>query len=134
MKALALAFLCLPAFAQVASPAVTQENVATTICVKGYTATVRPPVSYTRKVKRSLLKARGIPLANARLYELDHIIPLEAGGHPTDPKNLQLQLWAGPRNAHIKDHLENAYHRAICDGTVTLAIAQGYFAGIWVLP
>ena len=33
-------------------PAVTQANIRETICIKGYTKTVRPPAHYTSKMKR----------------------------------------------------------------------------------
>ena len=32
-------------------PVVTQKNIGSTICVVGYTKTVRPPVSYTNALK-----------------------------------------------------------------------------------
>ena len=33
-------------------PAITQKNIHTTVCVKGYTKTVRPPSYYTNKLKK----------------------------------------------------------------------------------
>lgn len=36
----------------VKNPAVTQENIQDTICVNGWTATVRPPSSYTNTLKK----------------------------------------------------------------------------------
>ena len=33
------------------NPDVTQETIQSTICVSGYTSTIRPPVSYTDKLK-----------------------------------------------------------------------------------
>src|ERR1700686_2489678 len=39
------------------NPAVTQATIATTICVSGWTATVRPPSSYTSSLKIEQLAA-----------------------------------------------------------------------------
>ena len=61
---------------------VTQETIHQTICVAGYTATVRPSTSYTNGVKKKLLQEQSIPVAAAGEYELDHRIPL-AGCAPT---------------------------------------------------
>lgn len=36
-------------------PAVTQDNIDRTICVPGYTRTVRPPAAYTNRIKREEL-------------------------------------------------------------------------------
>src|ERR1700730_16865578 len=70
-------------------PRVTQNNIKTTICVSGYTATVRPPVSYTNQLKADQLKDPKYHDADHTMahYEEDHLIPLELGGRPTDPKN-----------------------------------------------
>src|SRR3954464_6160885 len=38
-------------------PRVTQDNIQTTICVSGYTATVRPTSGYTNRVKKEQLAA-----------------------------------------------------------------------------
>lgn len=114
-------------YAQTINIHITQNNIADTICKKNYTKTVRPSVIYTNNYKRILLTAAGISWANAPLYELDHIIPLELGGNPTDHANLQLQLWTGPTGAHAKDVMENKYHRAVCSGKISLQAAQQYF-------
>jgi hypothetical protein len=99
------------------NPNVTQANVAQTICVSGWTATVRPPTSYTEPIKLALLPAAH----SASEYELDHIIPLELGGSPTDLRNLQLEPWT---EAHAKDGEENRLHDAVCSGAMTLTAAQ----------
>lgn len=104
---------------------VTQATVATTVCVPGYTATVRPPVSYTGPLKVRLMWAYG-DLDTPSAFELDHEIPLELGGAPRDPAN----LWPEPiADARVKDGRENALHRAICNGTTTLAAAQAEMRG-----
>ena len=104
----------------VVNPDVTQDNIGQTICVPGWTKTIRPSVGYTNGVKREML-----PLGqNPHDYELDHYIPLELGGHPTDWGNLWPQPWNGTCGAHRKDVIENDLHRKVCSHRMTLAAAQ----------
>lgn len=105
------------------NPHVTQANVQTTICRTGYTATVRPPTSYTRRWERQHLK----PGQSATLYVVDHSIPLELGGAPR-AANLRLQTRP---EAKRKDVLENRLHRAVCKGTVSLPVAQAEMLRRW---
>jgi hypothetical protein len=74
---------------------VTQANIERTICVRGYTKTIRPPAYYTNRLKKEQLAQYGYADRNPRHYEEDHLIPLEIGGNPTDPRN----LWPEPRNS-----------------------------------
>lgn len=116
--------------AQVVNPDVKQSNIDQTICVPGWTSTIRPPASYTNKIKRALVNET----AEADVmedYELDHVVPLAVGGHPTDPRNLHLQLWDGPDGAHAKDVVEVRMKKAVCDRRVTLAKAQACFIKGW---
>ena len=69
-------------------PAVTEDNLQTTICHSGYTQTIRPPVSYTNKLKKQQISDYGYQDIRMGDYEEDHFISLELGGSPTDPKNL----------------------------------------------
>ena len=51
----------------------------------------------------------------------DHLISLEMGGNPTDPRN----LWPEPYpRAAAMDQIENQLNSEICDGQLTLAQAQ----------
>src|SRR5438445_32968 len=68
-------------------PTVTQDNIDSTICVSGYTKTVRPPVSVTEPQKLESMKSYGFTDSPSN-YEFDHLIPLELGGAPDDMKNL----------------------------------------------
>ena len=113
---------------------VTQATIHSTICVSGYTRTIRPPESYTQRLKYSQLDG-GYNLngdTRARDYEEDHLIPLEVGGSPASVKN----LWPEPRHtvwgASRKDALENAMHRLVCAGQVSLVTAQRVFATNWI--
>jgi hypothetical protein len=110
-----------------ADPAVTQSNIDTTICAKGWSKHVRPPASYTGKLKRDQIAGRADP----RLYEEDHLIPLELGGASRDPRNLWPQLWDGPDGAHAKDRLERRLHNLVCSHAVSLEEAQKAIATDW---
>lgn len=135
MKFLALAFclICFPTWAQSTNDAVTQQNIRSTICVSGWTKTVRPPTAFTNKLKRQEMTAAKIPLDQASKYELDHQIPLALGGAPRDPKNLHLQLWIGPDGAHAKDAEERRMQLEVCAGKITLTHARACMAVDWHL-
>lgn len=131
MKALLLLLLCGSAFGQAVNPSVTQANIGQTICVSGWTKTIRPPVSYTNRIKYGLMDKAGIPRSRAHELELDHLVALAIGGHPRDPANLVLQPWNGPDGAHAKDAVEVAMQHAVCRHKVTLAAAQACMAHDW---
>ena len=61
---------------EVLNPDVRPETIDQTICVSGYTATVRPATGYTNGVKLKLLRESGIDVGQAGQYELDHVLPL----------------------------------------------------------
>jgi hypothetical protein len=111
---------------------VTQENVSSTVCVKGWTKTVRPPAFYTNRLKKRQLREYGYADTDPRDYEEDHLVPLNLGGHPTDQHN----LWPQPRNsewnADRKDDLEFALYMGVCHGQVSLDEARSAFATNWI--
>jgi hypothetical protein len=107
-------------------PAVTQADIPSTICLTGYTATVRPPETQTEAFKfGQAYPAYGLPPGTPG--ELDHLVPLELGG-----ANDAANLWpeAGPV-PNPKDAVEDALHTAVCDGQVRLAPAQWAIARDW---
>ncbi len=146
MKTIIAMLLCLFAFAAsagdlpdpVATPgainvAVTQNNIKATVCVPGWTKTIRPPASYTNRLKAAQMAAGPYKSDGAAHdFEEDHLISLEIGGDPRDPHNLWPQHWSSPFGAHQKDQLENYLHRAVCAGSITLDEAQKAVAGDWV--
>lgn len=107
---------------------VTQGNILSTICQSGYTKTIRPPVSYTTSLKRQQIIAYGYLDKNLSDYEEDHLISLELGGSPTDPKNLWPEPGASP---NPKDSVENLCHQKVCSGQLSLAAAQKEIAADW---
>ncbi len=113
---------------EVLNPDVRPETIDQTICVPGYTASVRPATSYTNGVKLKLLRESGSDAANASKYELDHVIPLAVGAHPRNIKNLMLQPWDGQDGAKKKDRLERRLQQLVCSTLLGLRDAQ---AAIW---
>lgn len=116
------------------NPNVTQENIGETICVSGWTKTIRPPSSYTTKLKIKQLRGDGPYHSDlgASYFEEDHLISLELGGHPTDERNLFPQHWDSPNGAHEKDVLENRLKRLVCVGEISLKDAQVAIATDWI--
>jgi hypothetical protein len=101
----------------VVNPDVTQATIAETICVRGWTRTVRPPTEYTNDLKVRQMREYAVG-GSPSDYQEDHLISLELGGHPTDPRN----LWPEPRpHAEEVDKIENGLNRKICSGEITLA-------------
>jgi hypothetical protein len=88
--------------------------------VRGWTATVRPATTYTNALKLRQLAEYGLP-GPASDYQEDHLISLELGGHPTDPRNLWPEPY--PRAARV-DRIENELNDAVCSGSLSLAEAQ----------
>jgi hypothetical protein len=116
---------------------VTQENIKDNICKAGWTATIRPTVTYTNKLKATQLVADYKKYVTTfgedlSLYEEDHLISLQLGGSPTDPKNLWPEPYAG-NGARKKDVIETKLKRLVCSGDVKLADAQKAIATNWVL-
>lgn len=110
-------------------PAVTQANIHKTICVPGYSRRARPPLGYTRALKRTLIASYGDYAGTSpSRYELDHLIPLSYGGDPRSPQNLWPESPASPNG---KDVVEFAGYQAICAGKIPLAQAQAEIAADW---
>ncbi|MCX7164795.1 MAG: hypothetical protein NTV11_00790 [Rhodocyclales bacterium] len=111
---------------------VTQESIRRTVCVKGYTKTVRPPAHYTNALKKHQIRQYGYDDRNPKDYEEDHLIALAIGGHPTDERN----LWPQPRKsewgADKKDQLEFVLYKMVCNGEIKLADAQREMAHDWI--
>ena len=108
------------------NPHVTQDNATLTVCVAGWTRTIRPTSSYTSKLKAQQIGTLHLP-GKARDYEEDHLVPLCVGGHPTDHRNLWPQPRRGQWSAKIKDQLEGSVCRAVCRGAMTLEEGRAIF-------
>ncbi|HWC81841.1 MAG TPA: hypothetical protein VG756_17975 [Pseudonocardiaceae bacterium] len=113
------------------NPDVTQSTIDSTICVSGWTATIRPSTSYTNKLKTEQIAEYGYADTNLSDYEEDHFLPLELGGAPKDPNNLWPEPHAGDDNSYSKDSVENAVKKAVCAGKATLSAAQQAMLTDW---
>jgi len=115
------------------NPNVTQATIGRTICMSGWTATVRPSSSVTTRLKIAQLASgyayRGDTATSD--YEEDHLISLELGGAPAAEANLWPEPYNAPSGARVKDKVENKLHSLICSGAVTLATAQRAIADNW---
>lgn len=117
----------------VVNPKITQANIRQNICKKGWsTKSIRPPEDYTEALKKKNLTEPRYIDKNPKHYEQDHLISLELGGDPADPRNLWPQPYAGKCGARIKDRLEDKLHSLVCAGKVTLAEAQRAISQNWI--
>jgi hypothetical protein len=116
------------------NPSVTQADIGSTICHRGWASTVRPPESVTEPEKLSSMASYG-DRGSTSSYEYDHQVPLELGGAVNDPRNLWPEPdYAVPSGFYLnpKDHLERALNRLVCGGAMPLAKAQLLIASDWV--
>jgi hypothetical protein len=120
------------------NPDVTQATIGSTICVSGWTATIRPDSSYTDGLKITQMAAYAYADTSTAAYEEDHLIPLELGGAPADPRNLWPEPYAAAladgrsTGARVKDEFENELKRQVCAGAMALAVAQAEVGVHWV--
>ncbi|MEV8529092.1 hypothetical protein AB0451_33955 [Streptomyces sp. NPDC052000] len=117
------------------NPKVTPATLKETICKSGYTSTIRPPAAITGAEKTANAKSYGYT-GSLHDAEEDHLVSLELGGDPNDPRNLWVEPpspghkpGAGPNNP--KDAVEAKLHTAICTGKTQLAAAQNAIATDW---
>ena len=82
----------------------------------GWTKTIRPPTSYTNELKQKQMREYGVG-GSMSDYQEDHLISLELGGHPTDPRNLWPEPY--PRASEV-DSIENELNAKVCSGELSL--------------
>lgn len=108
------------------NPEVTQANILGTVCQSAWLERIQPSASYIDGLKAKQIDAlqlKGGPTD----YQEDHLVPLCAGGHPTDPRNLWPQRASGDWNYKVKDLLEAWVCKSLCRGDLTLEAAQAAF-------
>ncbi|MCA6093409.1 hypothetical protein LE181_14725 [Streptomyces sp. SCA3-4] len=117
------------------NPKVTQATLKTTICRSGYTADIRPSTNITGREKTANAASYGYK-GSLKDAEYDHLISLQLGGDPNDPRNLWVQPpspghkeGAGPNNP--KDSVESKLKAAICAGKTDLVKAQKAIVKDW---
>lgn len=108
------------------------------LCVRGYSGSVRPRGDAWRRIKDAVYSRYGIPRGQRSMldakgrshpaYAIDHLIPIELGGSPGDLRN----LWPEPiKESRQKDRVENAMHSLVCSGAISIASAQSAIARDW---
>lgn len=119
------------------NPAITQANIAQTICVAGYAnGSVKSGEKGVRNVPQSeklaVYREYGITNHPNGAYEIDHLISIELGGS-NDIKNLWPESYVTkPYNAHTKDKLEDRLHALVCAKKVSLSEAQTAIRTDWI--
>lgn len=120
------------------TPGATRTTDKNEICNGGSTSLIRPPASYTTKLKEQQFteytyqgEFNGKPV-NTSDFEEDHLISLELGGAPKSPLNLWPEPWNGNFGAHAKDKVENETHKLVCTGKMSVTDAQTKIAKDWV--
>jgi hypothetical protein len=120
------------------NPAVTQATIHSTVCVSGWTATIRPSESFTYALKVKQIVQYGYSDMRTSSYEEDHLISLELGGAPADARNLWPEPYTDslpdgrPTGAYTKDAFETKLKTEVCAGSITLAQAQSDIGDHWV--
>ena len=120
------------------TPGAVVTNDVAVICRQGYATSVRPEGALWKRLKeeayeryrlprghRSRTDGNGVPHP---AYEVDHLVPLELGGSPTDIRNIWPQSIEA---AEQKDRVENELHDLVCDGRMSLTQAQSAIARNW---
>jgi hypothetical protein len=112
---------------------VNQDHIGQTICVTGWTATIRPPPAFTTRLKQERLATGHTYKGDTATgdHEQDHLISLEIGGAPNAEANLWPEPCNSPEGARVKDVVENTLHTLVCDHAITLATAQRAIAANW---
>jgi len=92
--------------------------------------TERPPIP--NAVAMEVFRRYGIHNPQPRTYEVDYLIPPDLGGSG-DPHNLWPQPYnAGIWTARVKDALEDRLRTMVCEGSISLAVAQEEIASDWI--
>jgi hypothetical protein len=110
------------------NPLVNESTVTDTICVHGWTKTVRPSVNVTNHIKRRMMFDIGVPPEGEPGVILDHRIPLSLGGSPNAKDNFILQP---TDESHDKDRVELCLSRMVCAGRIQLYAAQKAIWSNW---
>ena len=117
--------------ADLLNPDVTQATLSTTVCVAGWSPSVRISSSQAARIKAKQVLALYGPDMPTTAFEENHKIPISLGGNPVNEANLVPQSYGGRWNARDSDALELSMHAKLCAGTITLAQAQAAFFGDW---
>ena len=99
------------------------------ICRPGYASSVRHVSTATKDAVYRAYGRRGH--FDGRDGEIDHLVSLELGGS-NSAANLFPEAATPRPGSHEKDRLENALHREVCEGRISLSHAQRVIARNWI--
>lgn len=98
------------------------------VCIPGYGQLVR---NVPQAIRDQVFKEYGIDPSQSSHYEVDHLVSIELGG-----SNDVANLWPEPADPtpgfHEKDKVENALHKEVCDGKISLEQAQQEISNNWL--
>lgn len=98
------------------------------VCRPGYATRQRQQDSLTLVKLHYSIRKLYAPAAYGR-QQYDHLVPIELGG-----ASVKANLWEQPYivpGALQKDLLENKLHRLVCNGTLSLVLAQQLIIADW---
>jgi hypothetical protein len=98
------------------------------ICTPGYSSSVR---NVPTSEKNQAYAEYGITSHTTGQYEVDHLISLELGGS-NDIANLWPEAAEPHPGFHEKDKVENYLHDQVCNGAISLQVAQREIATDWL--
>lgn len=101
---------------------------AAQVCISGYLQSVR---DVSESLKNQVYAEYGISSHSPGQYEIDHFIPLELGGS-NDIKNLFPEAAKPVPGFHEKDKVENYLHDQVCNGNISLQLAQDLIRDNWL--
>lgn len=114
------------------TPGATSSVTARILCSAAFHTRDERAVDLSTKKKVCAAYGQDVTKCPGKGYEIDHLISLELGG-----SNDRANLWPQPADApgvigfHTKDRVENAAHRAVCSGQISLEDAQRQIAADW---
>ena len=84
------------------------------------------------KLRQRVFAEYGIPIAQAKSYEVDYLITPGLGGDDNIrnlwPEPYNVEMW----NAHTKDILEERLHEMVCSHQLDLSVAQKAISTNWI--
>ncbi len=110
--------------------AVTQANIATTICLPGFLAANQMPIAQSQAAKVASMVLYGSP-GSASAYVYNPLVSIEIGGSPTALTN----YWPMPTgNSYLtaKKTLSSTLHAMVCANQMPLAVAQLSMSINWI--
>jgi hypothetical protein len=114
-----------PAF----TPGLTRSVSLTDLCATDHDEVVR---AVPAALQQRVLGEYGIKEMPSDEYEVDYLITPGLGG-ADDVRNLWPQPHGNTRwNSYVKDQLEDHLHGMVCDGRLTLEVAQRDIATDWI--